>query len=66
MLNENGELFLDNSIDGCNENTDYTLGYKSLNKNIDRYGVRLLYLEVAYVFQLMKQILTMKKLSLKC
>lgn len=52
MLKQNESLFLDNSIDGCEENTDYTIEYKALDKNIDKYGDKLLYLSEAMVIQI--------------
>lgn len=52
MLEEHEDLFLDNRIDGCEENTDYAIEHRALDKNIDRYGDKLFYLPDALVLQI--------------
>lgn len=52
MLSEHEEFFLENKIDGLEEYTDLSLEYKVLNKNIDKHGDKLLYLDEAYVLSI--------------
>lgn len=49
MLSENEDLFLNNSLEGLEAYTDFSLEYKILAKNIEKYGDKLMYLPEAYV-----------------
>lgn len=51
-LEKKESLFIDNSIEGCEENTDVNLEYRALDKNIDNYGDKLIYLSEALVLQI--------------
>lgn len=52
MLSAHEAFFLENKNDGLDEHTDLTLEYKILNKNIDKHGDKLLYLDEAYVLSI--------------
>lgn len=49
MLGENTKLFVENKKDGLEAYTDNSIEYKMLNKNIAKYGDKLIYLPEAYV-----------------
>lgn len=49
MLAENENLFLEGDNKDFDSNTDFTLEYKMLAKNIEKYGDKLMHLSQAYV-----------------
>ncbi|MBQ8360295.1 MAG: hypothetical protein IJX37_10420 [Oscillospiraceae bacterium] len=52
MLEEKEAWFLVNQNEGLDDCTDFALEYKVLNKNIDKHGDKLVYLEEAYVLSI--------------
>ncbi len=52
MLSENGSIFTENNKDNVEQFTDYSLEYKTLNKNIDKHGDKLVYLHQAFVISI--------------
>lgn len=52
MLTENEALFIGNEHDNLDEYTDYSVEYRMLTKNIDKYGDKLIYIPEAYVISI--------------
>lgn len=63
MLLENSGLFLKNDINELDTYTDYTLDYRTIMKNINLYGDRLMYIPEAYVLSIYESTIGEKTLT---